>query len=70
MASSSLFVGNLPSDIEEAELRAVFEGIGAVKEVVMKKNRSGPYSFIHMEREEDAEVALSSLNLFKIRDGT
>jgi hypothetical protein len=59
----------LPDDIQAAELRAVFEGIGPVEEVLIKENQKGAYAFVRMERPADADDALVSLNLFKIRDG-
>ncbi|CAJ0572121.1 unnamed protein product, partial [Mesorhabditis spiculigera] len=47
-ATRSLFVGNMPSDIHESEIRRVFEKYGGVEEVDIKRveNSTAAYAFV------------------------
>ncbi len=60
-----LYVGNIPYEINEGELRSVFQEFGKVSSVkiVMDRDsrRSKGYGFIEMECEQEALAALSGL---------
>ncbi|MCK4303677.1 MAG: RNA-binding protein [Candidatus Eisenbacteria sp.] len=64
--SSNLYVGNLPFDVSEDELRDLF---GAQGEVVSAKvitdretGRPRGFGFVEMEQAEDAQKAIQSLD--------
>ena len=60
-----LYVGNIPYEINEGELRSVFQEFGKVStvKIVMDRDsrRSKGYGFIEMESEQEALAALSGL---------
>ena len=60
--SKKLFVGNLPFDVNDADLTTVMAVAGAVKEakvIINKKTgRSKGYGFVEMETEEMAKDAV------------
>ncbi len=65
--SSRLFVGNLPFDATEKEIRALFESAGhkvvSVKIVANKETgRSRGFAFADLEDEEAAKAAIGALN--------
>lgn len=65
-----LFVGGLPADTSEEELRSVFGTYGEVSKVhVLPPNNSGKVaSFVYYAKDESAEDAIKVLNnLYKIR---
>jgi RNA recognition motif-containing protein len=61
-----LYVGNLSYNVGEAELQALFGGIGAVDTVhVMRDQMTGRargFAFVEMQTEEDAQKATTELN--------
>jgi RNA recognition motif-containing protein len=61
-----LYVGNLPYDVGEAELQALFAEAGAVDTVsVMRDQMTGRargFAFVEMSTEEDAQKAIRELN--------
>jgi len=62
-----LYVGNLPFDVDEAQLRALFEGGGrTVTEVKMITDRDTGrprgFAFVEMGSQEDANAAVQELN--------
>jgi cold-inducible RNA-binding protein len=64
---SRLYVGNLPFEMNEAELRNLFEADGrSVNEVsiVTDRDTGQPrgFAFVEMANQKDAEAAISSLN--------
>ncbi|KAH9623295.1 hypothetical protein KSS87_006098 [Heliosperma pusillum] len=61
-ASSHLWVGNLPFDISESELMALFEKYGVIDGITCYASRS--YAFVYYKRVEDAVVAKESLQGF------
>ncbi|XP_053305382.1 RNA-binding protein 4B-like isoform X1 [Spea bombifrons] len=59
-----LFVGNLPPEATQAELKALFEQFGRVTECDIIKN----YGFVHMEDKKSADDAVLNLNHYKLHD--
>jgi RNA recognition motif-containing protein len=62
-----LYVGNLPYDADEEELRRLFEGDGrSVSQVsiVTDRDTGRPrgFAFVEMSSQKDAEAAISVLN--------
>jgi len=62
-----LYVGNLPYDTDEEELRRLFEGDGrSVSQVsiVTDRDTGRPrgFAFVEMSSQKDAEAAISVLN--------
>uniref|UniRef100_UPI00358E5D82 splicing factor, proline- and glutamine-rich-like isoform X1 n=2 Tax=Myxine glutinosa TaxID=7769 RepID=UPI00358E5D82 len=57
---SRLFVGNLPSDMKEDELRSLFTPFGAVGEVFCSSGRG--FGFVCLERRFNAELAKAELD--------
>ena len=62
-----LYVGNLPYDTDEEELRRLFEGDGrSVSQVsiVTDRDTGRPrgFAFVEMSSQKDAEAAISALN--------
>ena len=64
--STKLYVGNLPFDITEADLRALLAEHGAVNEiaVIMDKTTGRPrgFAFAEMNSQEAATAAIQALN--------
>jgi RNA recognition motif-containing protein len=62
----NIYVGNLPRDTSEAEIRSAFEAFGEVSNItmVMEKytNTFKGFCFIEMPKKEDAEKAMGELN--------
>lgn len=62
----NLFVGNLPSDVTEEEVRSVFNEIGEVALIkIIKDPESGKckgYGFVEMVDTEEAIIAMKVLN--------
>ena len=63
---SKLYVGNLPYNTTDDDLRTLFEQAGAVKTASVIKDRetgrSKGFGFVEMETEADAEQAISRFN--------
>jgi len=62
-----LYVGNLPFDVDEAQLRPLFqEGGRVVTEVKMimdrETGRPRGFAFVEMGSQEDAQAAINALN--------
>ena len=66
MASTRLFVGNIPYATTEQDLREVFTRCGAVASVRVitdfDTGRSKGYAFVEMSKPEEAEKAIRELN--------
>uniref|UniRef100_A0A8D2D0T3 RRM domain-containing protein n=1 Tax=Sciurus vulgaris TaxID=55149 RepID=A0A8D2D0T3_SCIVU len=62
---SRLFVGNLPPDITEEEMRKLFEKYGKAGEVFIHKVKG--FGFIHMETRTLAEIAKVELDNMPLR---
>ncbi len=61
-----IFVGGLPSDVSEDDLRAAFERFGAVESVALIRERvTGElrgFAFVEMADPDDAGSAIAGLN--------
>ncbi len=62
----NIYVGNLPYQISEEELKEVFDEFGEVEsaKIIMDKysDRSKGFGFIEMPNDEEAKQAIESLN--------
>ena len=62
-----LYVGNLPFDVDEAQLRTLFQeegrGVSEVK-IVMDRDTGRPrgFAFVEMASQADAQAAITALN--------
>jgi RNA recognition motif-containing protein len=61
-----LYVGNLPFDTAEDDLRTLFEGAGAVESVNvvrdMATGRARGFAFVEMASDSDAQNAITKFN--------
>ncbi|GJV64587.1 nucleotide-binding alpha-beta plait domain-containing protein [Tanacetum coccineum] len=64
-SSSNLFVGGLPPDVTESELKKVFSEYGVVSSVTCYGSRN--YGFVNMSSHDEAIRAKDSLNGFLLR---
>ncbi|XP_063288823.1 non-POU domain-containing octamer-binding protein [Pelobates fuscus] len=62
---SRLFVGNLPSDVTEEELRKMFEKYGKAGEIYIHKDKG--FGFIRLETRTLAEIAKAELDNLPLR---
>ncbi|MFT4583623.1 MAG: RNA recognition motif-containing protein [Gammaproteobacteria bacterium] len=62
----NIYVGNLPYNVQDAELRGAFEPYGTVTSVEVifdrRTQRSRGYGFVEMENENEANEAIGALN--------
>ena len=62
----NIYVGNLPFETKEDELRELFESFGTVESVKIIRDfntgRSKGYGFIEMPIESEAQIAIENLN--------
>jgi RNA recognition motif-containing protein len=62
----NIYVGNLPYDVRDDELRAKFEAYGTVDSVEViidrQRNRSRGYGFVVMKNQEEARAAIAALD--------
>jgi len=62
----NIYVGNLSYEVEEYDLKGIFEEYGKVNSVrvIMDKftGRSKGFAFVEMENREEAEKAINGLN--------
>ena len=62
----NIYVGNLPFETKEDELRKLFESFGTVESVKIIRDfntgRSKGYGFIEMPIESEAQIAIENLN--------
>lgn len=62
MRQNKLYVGNLPYNVEESELRGVFDAYGEIEELAMIKDRDTGrpkgFAFITFATQQAAETAL------------
>src|ERR671912_1262598 len=65
-----LYVGNLPFNTAEDDLRGLFEGAGAVDSVNMvRDNATGQargFAFVEMASDEDAQKAIAEFHQFQM----
>jgi RNA recognition motif-containing protein len=61
-----LYVGNLPYEVGEADLQALFAQAGSVESVTVMRDqmtgRARGFAFVEMSSDEDAQKAISDLN--------
>lgn len=65
MSGDNLWIGDLPSDIDEATVKAVFEGYGAIvstKLIMPKSQGRNAAALIRFENAEDAKWVVENLN--------
>jgi len=62
---NKLFVGNLPYESTEEELRELFSRFGAVQEVFAPRQKG--YAFVTFENDEDAAKALEGLKDYELK---
>ncbi len=65
--STRLYVGNLPYNIDETELRSIFEADGRTVtdvSIITDRDTGRPrgFAFVEMANQNDAESAISALN--------
>jgi cold-inducible RNA-binding protein len=64
--SRKLYVGNLPYEIGEAELQAMFARAGSVESVTVMRDqmtgRARGFAFVEMSTDEEAQAAIRDLN--------
>ena len=64
--SRKLYVGNLPYDVGEADLQALFAQAGSVESVTVMRDqmtgRARGFAFVEMSTDEDAQTAIKDLN--------
>jgi RNA recognition motif-containing protein len=67
----NIFVGNLPYDLSEAELRAAFEPYGTVTSasIIMDKmtGRSRGFGFVEMADNGQGDAAIKALHLSQLK---
>lgn len=70
----NIYVGNLPFNVTEDELRSLFTGYGQVTSVGLPHDRySGKgrgFGFVEMPNDEEAQKAIRELNRAKLRGRT
>ena len=68
--SRKLYVGNLPYDVGETELQALFERAGSVESVTVMRDqmtgRARGFAFVEMRTEEEAQKAINELNASEV----
>jgi cold-inducible RNA-binding protein len=68
--SRRLYVGNLPYETDEAELRTLFARAGTVEDVKvvrdMATGRPKGFAFVEMSTDEEARTAITQLHDFQM----
>ncbi len=69
---TKLYVGNLPFDTNEEEIKTLFSEAGAVKSVVLIKDKfsgqSKGFGFVEMETQESMQNALKMFSSYSFKD--
>lgn len=64
--SRKLYVGNLPYEVGEADLQALFAQAGSVESVTVMRDqmtgRARGFAFVEMSSDEEAQNAINDLN--------
>ncbi len=67
----NIYVGNLPYDASEEEVRTEFEAYGEVKSVALIKDKmtgqARGFGFVEMPNDEEAQNAITALNGKQLR---
>ena len=70
----NIFVGSLPYQLEEADLKALFEAYGEVSsaKIIMDREtgRSKGFGFVEMADDESAQTAIDALNKSEVNGRT
>ena len=70
--TKKLYVGNLPYNAAEPELRALFEQVGEIADVTVitdrETGRSKGFGFVEMATEEGAQEAIRRFNGFQMNN--
>ncbi|MFL6280493.1 MAG: RNA recognition motif domain-containing protein [Vicinamibacterales bacterium] len=68
--SRKLYVGNLPYEVGETELQALFAQAGSVESVTVMRDqatgRARGFAFVEMGTDEEAQTAIRELNSSQI----
>lgn len=69
---TKLYVGNLPFDVEEEELKTLFSQAGEVKSVLLIKDKysgkSKGFGFVEMDNQENLQNALKMFASYSFKD--
>ena len=69
-----IYVGNLPLDVGQNDLREIFEKFGEVTEVRLIKEKSHGkfkgYAFVEMPSQEEAQIAIEEMNGTDLKEMT
>jgi len=69
---TKVYVGNLPFDATEEELKTLFSEAGEVKSVVLIKDKfsgqSKGFGFVEMENQEGMQKALATFQSYSFKD--
>ena len=72
--STRLHVGNIPSSVEEQEIRDMFDRFGLVEAVEIARDsatgRCRGFAIVAMSTDADADTAIRSLNFSQFADRT
>jgi RNA recognition motif-containing protein len=68
--SRKLFVGNLPYQVDETELRELFARAGSVESVTVMRDqatgRARGFAFVEMSTDQEAQQAIRELNAAQV----
>ncbi len=65
-----MLVGNLPTDVQEEELLAIFSTVGKVSKILIPKDKLGKamgFAFISLAQQKKNAEAVAALNGFEFR---
>jgi len=69
---TKLYVGNLPFDVDEEEIKTLFSQAGEVKSVVLIKDKysgkSKGFGFVEMDNQENLQNALKMFESYSFKD--
>lgn len=70
----NIFVGNLPPEATEDDVRTVFEAFGQIESVTIIRSeytgQSRGFGFVEITAESDARLAINALNGMELKGGT
>ncbi|KAJ8263634.1 hypothetical protein COCON_G00160910 [Conger conger] len=69
MADGRIYVGNLPTDVQERDIEDLFFKYGKIRDIELKNNRGTiPFAFVRFEDPRDAEDAVYGRNGYGFGD--
>uniref|UniRef100_A0A3B3QPX7 Serine/arginine-rich splicing factor 9 n=2 Tax=Paramormyrops kingsleyae TaxID=1676925 RepID=A0A3B3QPX7_9TELE len=69
MADGRIYVGNLPTDVQERDIEDLFFKFGKIRDIELKNNRGTiPFAFVRFEDPRDAEDAVYGRNGYGFGD--